>query len=82
MLRINFDRAWLRYLIDMRGVSLTELARRMGVTLQTVSNFVVGRREPSTKMLARIFTALNMTAGEATAAIGELYKVEVESGTD
>jgi transcriptional regulator with XRE-family HTH domain len=77
MLQIKFDKAWLRYLIDMRGVSLTELARRMGVTLQTVSNFMVGRRQPSTKMLARIFTALGMTADEAQAAIAELYKVEV-----
>jgi transcriptional regulator with XRE-family HTH domain len=75
MFQRKFNRAWLRYLIDMRGMTLTEVARRMGVSLQTVSNFMVGRREPSDVMLGRMFAALGMTLTEATAAWAELYDI-------
>jgi len=75
MFQRKFNRAWLRKLIDMRGMTLTEVARRMGVSLQTVSNFMVGRREPSDKMLGRLFAALGMTLTEVKAAWSELYDI-------
>jgi len=83
MFQVNFDKAWLRYLIDSRDVSLTELARRMGVALQTVSDFMTGKRRPNDRMLAKIFDALDMTLSEAQAAYSELKQVvEVDNGAD
>ena len=81
MLKINFDNVWLKHLINLRGISQTELAARVGVSIQTISNYVVGRRVPDMVTLAEIFRALDMTAGEARNAFGELFVVE-EVGDD
>ena len=74
-MQIKFDGEWLRYLIRMRGLSQTELAARMNVAGQTVSNFVNGRTVPSWPMLARLFVALDMSLDEARCAFIELFNV-------
>lgn len=77
----------LRRLMEARGVTQTQLAELAALRQPRISDYLTGKREPSTRMLARMLIALDATVADLAAALdaevklmpplGELAKVIV-----
>ncbi|WP_150460306.1 helix-turn-helix domain-containing protein [Nesterenkonia ebinurensis] len=63
--------ARLRRLRKLRGLTLTELAARSGVSAQYLSEIERGRKEPSSEMIAAITGALGLTLVELTSHVAD-----------
>jgi len=63
---------WLLEEIDTRGWSMSELARRCGVTHAAISKIVSGDRNPSAKMCVSIARAFKMESEEVLRLAGLL----------
>ena len=44
----------IRQLMSVKGISITELARRVGVKYSHISNIIAGRKRPSVDLAIRI----------------------------
>ena len=47
-----------------RGMTLQELAKAVGVSLNSISGFATGKQKPSLDTLEKLATALNVEVGE------------------
>jgi transcriptional regulator with XRE-family HTH domain len=66
----------LRDLRRERGETLTETARRAGISPQYLSEIERGTKEPSSEMIAAVLGALGTTLLDLTSSIaGDLYVV-------
>lgn len=63
--------ARLRRLRKQRGLTLTELAARSGVSAQYLSEVERGRKEPSSEMIAAITGALGLTLIQLTSHVAD-----------
>lgn len=63
---------WILEELEDRGWSMSELARRSGVTHATISRIVSGERNPSAKMCVAIARALKMQSEEVMRLAGLL----------
>ena len=64
-----------------RGETLTETARRAGISPQYLSEIERGIKEPSSEMIAAVAGALGITLLDLTAAIaGDLHVVQAAGG--
>lgn len=71
----------LRDLRREREETLTETARRAGISPQYLSEIERGIKEPSSEMIAAVAGALGLTLLDLTAAIaGDLYVVQAAGG--
>jgi len=71
----------LRDLRREREETLTETARRAGISPQYLSEIERGIKEPSSEMIAAVAGALGLTLLDLTAAIaGDLYVVRSAGG--
>lgn len=61
---------WLRRQIELRDMTQTEFAKRAGVTTGMVSQWILGRRRPSTDSVDRIADALRCDMDEVLVALG------------
>ena len=67
----------LRDLRRERGETLTETARRAGISPQYLSEIERGTKEPSSEMIAAVLGALGSTLLDLTSAVaGDLYVVQ------
>lgn len=53
--------ARLRKLLEQNGISQTELAQRLDISLSTLNGYITDYREPDISMLSRLAKALNTT---------------------
>ena len=65
---------WLKQLREMLGEeagvkSQNELARKTGLTLQTIQNYEYGRSFPTERNKVRLASALGITPGQVSNAI-------------
>lgn len=63
--------ARLRRLRKLRGLTLTELAAKSGVSAQYLSEVERGRKEPSSEMIAAITGALGLTLVQLTSHVAD-----------
>lgn len=61
---------WLRRQIELRDMTQTEFAQRAGATTGMVSQWILGRRRPSTDSVDRIADALRIDMDEVLVALG------------
>lgn len=54
----------LASLLEKRGVSQSELAKRTGLTTAAISRYITGKREPRGFVVAQIAEAIGVTADE------------------
>ena len=58
--------ARLRSLMQQRGLSLTALARRSGITVSSISRYMSGKQVPGAEALTRLASALEVSLEELT----------------
>lgn len=79
----TFDPAALRRLLRAQGVSVRELARRLGAVRQNVSDWAHGRHRPSPQALVAVAAALQVDPVALTTTPGgqaRLYDLRVWAG--
>ena len=81
MVTVRWNGDWLTYLVNQSGMQKQEVAKAANMARATFSLYCNNKAVPSVDVLTRIFNALGMTAGQAAAAIGELFEV-VEASND
>ena len=59
----------LRRLMEARELTQTQLADLAAVRQPRISDYLTGKREPSTRMLARMLLALDATVADLAAAM-------------
>lgn len=64
MITLNLIRAKLQEAIKQGGLSQTELARRLGIGQQTVSEYLHGKSMPALDTLANLCAVLDLDAND------------------
>jgi transcriptional regulator with XRE-family HTH domain len=62
--------ARLRSLMQQRGLSLTALAGRSGITVSSISRYLSGKQVPGARALTRLAAALEVSLEELTGSAG------------
>lgn len=63
---------------DWHGMSISELARRSGVSRQTVYGIEIGQSNPTVATLVKLATALHCTINDFMPAIDDYHDAEIE----
>lgn len=63
----------LREIIDSQNMSIKAFAESMRIPLRTLYNYLSGDREPSTEVLVKIATELNINLNWLLLGQGEMY---------
>lgn len=63
----------LREIIDSQNMSIKAFAESMQIPLRTLHNYLSGEREPSTEVLAKIATELNINLNWLLLGKDEMY---------
>lgn len=60
MKNISWDKNNLKYILDRKGISQTELAEYLGIARNTLSQYVNAKREPNIGTICKICTYLGI----------------------